>query len=111
MYLFKNYDILKLLECLLNISEEPVLIIGGGPVGLTLAWRLLQAGVSVLVFEAECEIPDQLRASTFHPPTLDMFEASGIAAEIIAKGRITPDWQIRMLTTGENALRSKRFKG
>jgi 3-(3-hydroxy-phenyl)propionate hydroxylase len=92
-----------LLECSLNISEEPVLIIGGGPVGLTLAWRLLQAGVSVLVFEAECEIPDQLRASTFHPPTLDMFEASGIAAEIIAKGRITPDWQIRMLTTGENA--------
>jgi len=87
----------------LKLAKEPVLIIGGGPVGLTLAWRLSQAGLPVVAFEAESEIPDQLRASTFHPPTLDMFDASGITAEIIAKGRITPEWQIRMLATGENA--------
>lgn len=87
----------------MNLSKEPVLIVGGGPVGLTLAWRLSQAGLPVVVFEAELGIPDQLRASTFHPPTLDMFDASGITAEIIAKGRITPDWQIRMLATGEKA--------
>lgn len=87
----------------MNISKKPVLIVGSGPVGLTLAWRLTQAGLPVVVFETECEIPDQLRASTFHPPTLDMFDASGITAEIIAKGRITPEWQIRMLATGEKA--------
>ena len=89
--------------CALNISKKPILIVGGGPVGLTLAWRLSQVGLPVLVFEAEIEIADQLRASTFHPPTLDMFDASGITAEIIAKGRITPEWQIRMLVTGEKA--------
>lgn len=88
----------------MKISEQPVLIVGGGPVGLTLAWRLHVAGLAVQLFEAEAEIPDQLRASTFHSPTLDMFDPSGITDEIIAKGRITPDWQIRMLETGERAL-------
>lgn len=83
--------------------DKPVLIVGGGPVGLTLAWRLTEAGVPVRVFEAEAEIPDQLRASTFHPPTLDMFDASGITAELIDRGRITPTWQIRMHVTGERA--------
>ena len=84
-----------------NIS--PVLIIGAGPVGLTLAWRLVEAGIEVQVFEAEPTIPQQLRASTFHPPTLDFFQASGITDELIQQGRITPTWQIRMHETGEKA--------
>ncbi|MGR3503994.1 FAD-dependent oxidoreductase [Pseudaestuariivita sp.] len=83
---------------------KPVLIVGAGPVGLTLAWRLSSAGLPVQVFEAEPGIPDQLRASTFHPPTLDMFDASGITAELIAAGRITPSWQIRMHDTGARAV-------
>jgi 3-(3-hydroxy-phenyl)propionate hydroxylase len=63
----------------------------------------MQAGLPVRVFDAEPEIPDQLRASTFHPPTLDLFDASGITAELIARGRITPTWQIRLHDTGERA--------
>jgi len=86
-----------------NLGHEPILIVGAGPVGLTLAWRLHDAGLPVLVFESEDEIPDQLRASTFHPPTLDYFDASGITAEIIERGRITPTWQIRMHQGGERA--------
>lgn len=84
----------------MNLSDAPVIIVGGGPVGLTLAWRLSTAGLAVKLFEAEPQIADQLRASTFHPPTLDMFDASGITAEILAKGRITPEWQIRVLSDG-----------
>lgn len=87
----------------MNLSQKPVLIVGGGPVGLTLAWRLSDAGIPVRLFEAEEEIPDQLRASTFHPPTLDMFDASGITDHLIELGLITPKWQIRMLATGERA--------
>lgn len=85
----------------MNIS--PILIVGGGPVGLTLAWLLDQAGLDVVVFEAEAEVVSQLRASTFHPPTLDMLDASGITKELIDRGRITPTWQIRMHETGERA--------
>lgn len=88
---------------MIYIGTSPVIIVGGGPVGLCLAWRLVQAGLPALVLEAEEEIADQLRASTFHPPTLDMFDASGITAEIVAKGKVTPTWQIRMLSTAERA--------
>ena len=87
----------------MDFTQEPILIVGAGPVGLTLAWRLSQAGLAVQVFESESLIADQLRASTFHPPTLDYFDESGITAELIAAGRITPTWQIRMHTTGERA--------
>ncbi len=87
----------------MELSRDPILIVGGGPVGLTLAWRLATAGLSCKVFEAEREIPDQLRASTFHPPTLDLFDSSGITHDLIEKGRITPTWQIRMHETGDRA--------
>ena len=87
----------------LDLTREPILIVGAGPVGLTLAWRLSQLGLDVQVFEAENRITDQLRASTFHPPTLDYFDESGITAELVEAGRITPTWQIRMQTSGERA--------
>ncbi len=87
----------------MDLTREPILIVGAGPVGLTLAWRLSQLGLNVQVFEAEERISDQLRASTFHPPTLDYFDQSGITDELIAAGRITPTWQIRMHTSGERA--------
>ena len=83
--------------------RDPVLIVGGGPVGLTLAWRLSEAGIPAKVFEADSDISDQLRASTFHPPTLDLFDPSGVTQGLIAKGRITPTWQIRMLQRQERA--------
>ncbi len=87
----------------MDLTREPILIVGAGPVGLTLAWRLSQLGLDVQVFEAENRITDQLRASTFHPPTLDYFDESGITAELVEAGRITPTWQIRMQTSGERA--------
>ncbi len=87
----------------MDLTREPILIVGAGPVGLTLAWRLSQWGLNVKVFEAEDRITDQLRASTFHPPTLDYFDESGITAEFIAACRITQTWQIRMQTSGERA--------
>ena len=87
----------------MTAPADPVLIVGAGPVGLTLAWRLSEAGLPVQVFEAEPEIPSQLRASTFHPPTLDLFQPSGITDALIAKGQVTPTWQIRLHATGERA--------
>ena len=87
----------------MDLPENCVLIVGGGPVGLTLAWRLTEAGIPARLFEAEDHIVDQLRASTFHPPTLDLFDDAGITEELIENGRITPTWQIRMDSTGERA--------
>lgn len=83
---------------------KPVLIIGGGPVGLTAAFCLAAADVPVILFEADAAISEDLRASTFHPPTLDMLDRFCLANELVAQGLITPSWQIRLQETGERAL-------
>lgn len=81
-----------------------VIIVGAGPVGLTAALLLQRRGIPFIVLESNADLPDDLRASTFHPPTLDMLESLGVAAPLIAQGLISPTWQIRMHATGERAL-------
>jgi 3-(3-hydroxy-phenyl)propionate hydroxylase len=83
---------------------KPVLIVGGGPVGLTAALCLAAADVPVIVFEADEEISQDLRASTFHPPTLDMLDAFGLGTQLTAQGLVTPSWQVRLQETGERAV-------
>jgi len=81
-----------------------VLIAGAGPAGLTLALRLARQGVRVTVLEA-LDAPDRdLRASTFHPPTLDLLEEDGITPQLIAHGLVAPTWQVRMHATGAAAV-------
>lgn len=80
-----------------------VVIVGAGPVGLTLALLLGRAGIPAVVLEAEADIAEELRASTFHPPTLDMLATLGLAAPLIAQGLVTPTWQVRLHETGERA--------
>ena len=80
-----------------------VIVVGAGPVGLVCALKLARAKVDVLLLEAESELTQELRASTFHPPTLDMLEEFGVTASVIRQGLITPTWQVRMHPTGERA--------
>ena len=86
-----------------NSPASCVLIAGGGPVGLSAALCLAEAGIPVRLFEAEPDIVQDLRASTFHPPTLDMLEPFGITAELIADGLICPTWQVRLHPSGDKA--------
>ena len=65
-----------------------VLVSGAGPVGLVSALKLSLAGFKVTVFETANELNSDLRASTFHPPTLDMLEQFGLAQELISQGLI-----------------------
>ena len=81
-----------------------VIIAGGGPVGLCLALLLSRAGVTVRVFEAEPAISLDLRASTFHPPTLDLLEPYGVTGDLVARGLVCPHWQIRLHPDGDRAV-------
>jgi 3-(3-hydroxy-phenyl)propionate hydroxylase len=82
------------------VHDNQVIIVGAGPVGLVTALRLAAFGIGVVVIEAEAGVSHDLRASTFHPPTLDMLDAYGVSDELIARGLICRSWQIRMHETG-----------
>lgn len=76
-------------------DNERVLIAGAGPVGCCAALYLSQRGIPVTVLEAAGELPLDLRASTFHPPTLDMLDDLGVVGKLIEQGIICPIWQYR----------------
>lgn len=82
-------------------DEKPVVIAGGGPVGATLALYLAQRGIAVELLEACDDVPLDLRASTFHPPTLDMLDELGLTEPLIAQGLIVREFQFRERETGE----------
>jgi 3-(3-hydroxy-phenyl)propionate hydroxylase len=70
------------------VKQTHVMIVGAGPVGLVSALVLGQAGIKVTVVEASDVLNQDLRASTFHPPTLDMLASFGLTQELIAQGLV-----------------------
>jgi 3-(3-hydroxy-phenyl)propionate hydroxylase len=85
-------------------GRTQVLIAGTGPVGLTAALLLGRKDIAVTVLEAAGVISEELRASTFHPPTLDMLAPYGITARMLEAGLICPTWQVRLHPAGERAV-------
>lgn len=84
--------------------EDRIIIVGAGPVGLVTALLLHERGLEFTLVEQAESLPDDLRASTFHPPTLDMLDRLDVTPQLIARGLISPTWQIRMHPSGEHAL-------
>ncbi|MEP5763654.1 MAG: NAD(P)/FAD-dependent oxidoreductase [Halieaceae bacterium] len=84
-------------------EQLPVIIAGSGPAGCTLALYLAQQGIPLLLLEREAELPVDLRASTFHPPSLEMLNELGVAAPMIARGLIVERYQYRDRRSGEVA--------
>ncbi|MBC7433886.1 MAG: FAD-dependent monooxygenase [Rubritepida sp.] len=74
---------------------DHILIAGAGPVGMVAASCLADAGVRVTILEQSPDLPDDLRASTFHPPTLDMLERFGVVPAMIEQGLVCRQWQVR----------------
>ena len=84
-------------------TEDRVLIAGAGPVGLVAAVSLLEKGIPVTVLEASADLAVDLRASTFHPPTMDFLDRLGLAEGLIERGIKCPLWQFRDRKEGEVA--------
>lgn len=76
-------------------SNERVIVAGAGPVGLLTALALASRGIHVLVLEAEAALTHDLRAGTFHPPTLELLAPLGITAKMHEAGIRVPRWQWR----------------
>jgi len=85
-----------------NITKKTqVIVAGAGPVGTVAAYRLAQLGFDVLLCEAGPDCAQDLRASTFHPPTLEMLDELGMAEAIIGKGLKAPIYHFRERESGE----------
>ena len=56
---------------------------------------LTARGVPVTVLERSLTPHDDPRAATYHPPSLEMLEASGVTAELHDRGIVTRTWQYR----------------
>jgi 3-(3-hydroxy-phenyl)propionate hydroxylase len=75
-------------------TERPVLVAGGGPVGVIAALALARQGIPVRVFEAEARVDDSPRAATTHAATLEMLDELGLVDEVIRRGLIEPKFRI-----------------
>ncbi|WOX05901.1 FAD-dependent oxidoreductase [Microbulbifer pacificus] len=86
-------------------TQQPVIIAGAGPSGCVLALSLAKQGIPVRLLE-KCErLPIDLRASTFHPPSLEMIAdlGDGIIEKMLARGLKADRYQYRDRSTGEVA--------
>jgi 3-(3-hydroxy-phenyl)propionate hydroxylase len=84
----------------MNSKSLPVVVVGAGPVGLLAALELARRQVPVVVLETEPSTTIDLRAGTFHPPTLEMLQAPGVTDAMLALGIRVPVWQSRDIQEG-----------
>jgi len=69
-------------------DDPDVIVIGAGPVGLTAALALAQAGVRVTLVEKRPSLSAASRASTIHPPTLEILERLGVLDGVQRRGTV-----------------------
>jgi 2-polyprenyl-6-methoxyphenol hydroxylase-like FAD-dependent oxidoreductase len=81
-------------------EKDRVIVVGAGPVGLTAALALARRNIPVVLLAAEAELVQELRGSTFHPPTLDLLDEFAVVPRMIEVGLKAPTWQFRDRETG-----------
>jgi len=75
------------------MSDQRILIAGGGPVGLLCAWLLGRRDIAVRLFDNNRELQADPRAATTHPATLDLLSEDGLDADMARVGLVAPIFQ------------------
>lgn len=66
--------------------DTDIVIVGGGPVGLYLAGRLLQEGISCRILEKRTSIDKHSKSLGIHPVSLELFDKAGIVNSFLKDG-------------------------
>ena len=77
---------------------HPVVIVGAGPVGLTLAIDLARRGQAVVLLDDSDRIGEGSRAICFSKRTLEVWDRLGVAAPMLAKG---VQWNVGKVFLGD----------
>ncbi len=73
--------------------SSPILIAGGGPVGLFCALLLGRQGIAVRLFDPHEELQRDPRAATTHPATLEVLDVDGLVQDMAREGLVAPIFQ------------------
>lgn len=82
-------------------AEHPVVIVGAGPVGLSLAIDLAQRGQRVVLLDDADRIGEGSRAICFSKRSLEYWDRLGVADRMVDKGVV---WSVGRIFHGEQQL-------
>ncbi|MCA1999247.1 MAG: FAD-dependent oxidoreductase, partial [Hyphomicrobiales bacterium] len=82
-------------------AHHPVVVVGAGPVGLSLAIDLAQRGQRVVLLDDSDRIGEGSRAICFAKKTLEIFDRLGMAGPLVAEG---VSWSRGRVFQGEGEL-------
>jgi 3-(3-hydroxy-phenyl)propionate hydroxylase len=84
-----------------GIAEHPVVVIGAGPVGLSLAIDLAQRGQPVVLLDDADRIGEGSRAICFSKRSLEFWDRLGVGQRMVDKGVV---WQVGKIFHGASLL-------
>ncbi len=84
-----------------DVAEHPVVVVGAGPVGLSLAIDLAQRGQSVVLLDDADRIGEGSRAICFSKRSLEFWDRLGIGQRMVDKGVV---WSVGKIFHGASQL-------
>lgn len=81
--------------------QHPVVIVGAGPVGLSLAIDLAQRGQRVVVLDNDCKLSTGSRAICFSKRTLEIWDRLGVGQPMVDKGE---SWNLGKVFAKDQSL-------
>ena len=84
-----------------TVAEYPVVVVGAGPVGLSLAIDLAQRGQSVVLLDDADRIGEGSRAICFSKRSLEFWDRLGVGQRMVDKGVV---WSVGKIFHGASQL-------
>jgi 3-(3-hydroxy-phenyl)propionate hydroxylase len=84
-----------------DVAEHPVVVVGAGPVGLSLAIDLAQRGQAVVLLDDVDRIGEGSRAICFSKRSLEYWDRLGVGARMVEKGVV---WSVGKIFHGDSQL-------